>query len=136
VTSGDRDDRVLASTRVVSGIVVLILLPAVVVLWGLPDRTDDLWSWTIEAQMTPIFMGSVYGAGAYFFTRVLFERQWHRVSAGVLSAAIFAALELIPTIAHYDKFNQGDAPTLAASPSTAGSASTSSRRCWWASSGG
>lgn len=114
MTSGERDDRVLAPTRVVSAIVVLILLPAVVVLWGLPDRTDDLWSWTIEAQMTPIFMGSVYGAGAYFFTRVLFERQWHRVSAGVLSAAIFAALELIPTIAHYDKFNQGDAPTLAA----------------------
>ncbi|MBA2505320.1 MAG: hypothetical protein H0V29_05160 [Thermoleophilaceae bacterium] len=110
----ERDDRVLSVTRIASAVIVVILLPALVVLWGMPDRTDELWSWTIKAQMTPIFMGSVYGAGAYFFTRVLFEDKWHRVSAGVLAAAVFAALALIPTIAHFDKFNQGDAPTLAA----------------------
>jgi hypothetical protein len=32
----------------------------------------------------------------------------------VLAAAIFAALMLVVTLAHYDRFNHGDAPLLAA----------------------
>jgi hypothetical protein len=108
-----RDD-VLRSTRWASLAIVAILLPAVVVLWGLPGRTRDLWSWTIRPDMTAIFMGAGYGAGAYFFTRVAFGRRWHPAAAGVLASAVFAALMLIPTIIHYDRFNHGDAPALAA----------------------
>ncbi len=64
--------------------------------------------------MTPILMGSAYGAGAYFFTRVALSRRWHTGSAGVLSASIFAAFMLIVTLVHFDKFNHGNAPFLAA----------------------
>jgi hypothetical protein len=107
-------DEVLRSTRWASLAIVVILLPAVVVLWGLPGRTADLWAWTIKPDMTAIFMGAGYGAGAYFFTRAALGRRWHPAAAGVLSAAVFAGLMLIPTIIHYDRFNQGDAPALAA----------------------
>ena len=109
-----RDDRVLPATRWVSFCVVLILLPAVVVLWGLPGHTADLWAWTIMPDLTAIFMGAGYGAGAYFFTRVFLSRAWHPASVGVLSAAVFAALMLFPTFEHWDRFNHGDAPFLAA----------------------
>ena len=101
-------------TRWASWIIVAILIPALIVLWGLPDRTADLWAWTFKPDMTAIFMGSCYGAGAYFFTRVATAREWHTVSAGVLSAALFAALMLVVTLIHYDRFNHGDAPFLAA----------------------
>lgn len=37
------------------------------ILWGLPGRTHTLWAWTIKPEMTPIFMGSAYGAGAVAF---------------------------------------------------------------------
>jgi hypothetical protein len=114
VQAPERDDRVLPATRWASWGIVAILLPAVVVLWGLPARTADAWAWTIKPEMTPIFMGAGYGAGAYFFTRVALGSRWHPGSAGVLSAAIFAGLMLIPTVAHYDRFNHGDAPVLAA----------------------
>ena len=114
------DDAVLPATRVAAVVVVAVLVPALVILWGLPSRTDDLWAWTIKATLTPIFMGAGYGAGAYFFTRVYRARRWHEVSAGVISAAFFALLMLITTLLHYDKFNQGqahdglpDPPTLA-----------------------
>jgi hypothetical protein len=107
-------DEVLRSTRWASLAIVVILLPAVVVLWGLPGRTADLWAWTIKPDMTAIFMGAGYGAGAYFFTRAALGERWHPAAAGVLSASVFAGLMLIPTIIHYEKFNQGDAPTLAA----------------------
>jgi hypothetical protein len=108
------DDRILPVTRAASLVIVAILVPALVVLWGLPGRTADLWAWTIHPDMTPVFMGSAYGAGAYFFLRVFLSREWNPASAGVLSAAAFAALMLIATLVHYDRFNHGDAPFLAA----------------------
>ncbi|MHB8658970.1 MAG: hypothetical protein ACYC91_13625 [Solirubrobacteraceae bacterium] len=115
VADGDqRDDRVLRETRWASLVIVAVLLPAVVILWGLPGKTATLWAWTIKPAMTPIFMGSAYGAGAYFFARVFLGRQWHTGSAGVLSASIFAGAMLVVTLVHFDKFNHGDAPFLAA----------------------
>lgn len=97
----------------VSLVVVLVLLPALVILWGLPGETAEAWAWTIKPDLTPIFMGAGYGAGAFFFLRVFVGRRWHAASVGVLGAAVFAALMLITTLLHYDKFNQGDGPTLA-----------------------
>jgi peptidoglycan/LPS O-acetylase OafA/YrhL len=108
------DDAVLSETRWASWIIVAVLVPAAIVLWVLPHRTAQLWAWTFEPQMTAIFMGSGYGAGAYFFARVARSGRWHPASAGVLSAAIFAALMLAVTVVHYDRFNHGDAPLLAA----------------------
>ena len=115
-----RDDAVTPAMRVTAVVVIAVLVPALIILWGLPTRTDDLWAWTIKAPLTPIFMGAGYGAGAYFFLRVLRTSRWHEVYVGVISAAAFALLMLITTILHYDKFNQGkahdglpDPPTLA-----------------------
>jgi hypothetical protein len=113
-TPTPRDDSVLPAMRVVALVVVAVLLPALVILWGLPGRTADLWAWPIKPDLTPIFMGAGYGAGAYFFARVYRTARWHEVSVGVISAAVFALLMLVATILHYDKLNHGDAPTLAA----------------------
>jgi len=104
-----RDDVVLPAMRVAAVVVVAVLVPALVILWGLPSETGDLWAWTIAAPLTPIFMGAGYGAGAYFFARVFRAGRWHEVSVGVLSAAFFALLMLITTLLHFDKFNQGRA---------------------------
>ena len=109
-----RDDVVEPAMRVTALVVVAVLLPALVILWGLPGDTADLWAWTIKPDLTPIFMGAGYGAGAYFFYRVYTTQRWHEVSVGVLSAAVFALLMLVATLLHFDKFNKGDAPTLAA----------------------
>jgi hypothetical protein len=106
---GERDDAVLPAVRVVALVVVAVLLPALVILWGMPGDTADLWAWTIKPDLTPIFMGAGYGAGAYFFTRVYLAKRWHEVSVGVISAAVFALLMLITTVLHFEKFNQGKA---------------------------
>lgn len=109
-----RNDRVLPETRWASMVVFLILVPALIVLWGMPDETADLWAWTIMPELTPIFMGAGYGAGAYFFFQTWRAERWHPSSAGVFGAAFFASLMLIATLIHWDKFNKGDAPFLAA----------------------
>src|SRR5436190_2353010 len=112
----ERDDHVLPATRVAALVVVAVLVPALIILWGLPTKTDDLWAWTIAAPLTPIFMGAGYGAGAYFFYRVCRTPRWHEVSVGVLSAAVFALLMLGTTILHFDKFNQGTAHDMLPDP--------------------
>ena len=109
-----QDDAIFGATRVLSWVVVAVLVPAVVVLWGFPGNTEDFWSWPIAADLSQIFMGAGYGAGAYFFTRAALASRWHTVSAGVLSAAFFAAVILVVTIVHWDGFNHGDAPFWAA----------------------
>jgi hypothetical protein len=111
---GAADDRILPAMRWISLVVVLVLVPALVILWGLPDQTAKLWAWTIKGDLTPIFMGAGYGAGAYFFLRIFLGRPWHTAAVGVLGAWVFAGLMLITTLIHYDKFNHGDAPVLAA----------------------
>ena len=115
---GVRDDAVLPAMRVTAIVVIAVLVPALIILWGLSTRTDDLWAWTIAAPLTPIFMGAGYGAGAYFFYRVYKTPRWHEVSVGVISAATFALLMLIATILHYDKFNQGKAHDMLPDPPT------------------
>lgn len=109
-----RDDRVLPATRWASLVVFFVLVPAVIVLWGTPAHTHERWAWTIKPELTPIFLGSGYGAGAYFFWRTFRARRWHPSSAGVLGASVFAALMLVATLLHFDRFNHGHAPFLAA----------------------
>ena len=93
----------------------VILVPAVIVLWGFHGRDRrDAWSWTIMPDLTPIFLGAGYGAGAYFFLRTFLGERWPPSSAGVFGAAFFATLMLIATLIHWARFNHGDAPTLAA----------------------
>lgn len=112
--SVSRDDRILPATRWVSLGVVAILIPAFAILWWVPSQTAADWAWTIKPRMTPIFMGSGYAAGAFFFAQAFRGQRWHRVSAGVLSAAVFALLMLVATLIHWDRFNHGHAPFLGA----------------------
>jgi hypothetical protein len=63
------DDRLLPATRWAALVIFIVLVPAVIVLWGTPGETADRWAWTIKPDLTPIFLGSGYGAGAYFFWR-------------------------------------------------------------------
>jgi hypothetical protein len=113
-TARERDDRVLPETRWLSLLVAAILVPAWAFLWGAPGHTADLWAWTIEPEMTPILMGGAYGAGVYYFVCAYRSERWHPLSAGFFGIAVFAALMLLATLLHWDRFNHGDAPTMAA----------------------
>lgn len=109
-----RDDRILPAVRTASLMIFLILVPAVIVLWGTPGHTAGRWAWTIKPNLTPIFLGAGYGAGAFFFWRTYRAERWHPSSAGVLGASVFAALMLLATLLHWGKFNHGHAPFLGA----------------------
>ena len=102
------------ATRWVCLFVAAVLAAAVLLLYVDPGRTDELFAWTIVPEMSPMFLGSAYGAGVYFFLRSARTSSWHRVSAAFPGIVAFATLMLIATFIHFDRFNQGDAPAMAA----------------------
>ncbi len=106
-TGGGRDDRVLATTRWVSGLIVPVLGAAFVILYFFPGRTEDLWAWTIAPTMTAMMMGGGYLAGAWFFARVATSSQGHRALARLLGTTVFTTMLLGATILHWDRFNHG-----------------------------
>ena len=99
------DDRLLAPTRWVAIPVVPVLAAAFVILYLFPRETRRLWGWTIDPSMSALIMGGGYLSGAYFFTRVAREREWHRVSVGFLATTVFSTVLMITTILHWDRFN-------------------------------
>jgi hypothetical protein len=52
-------------------------------------------------------LASAYLGGAWFFIRVVRERRWARLSAGLVSVTLFAALLGVATVIHWDRFNHG-----------------------------
>jgi len=101
----NRDDRVLATTRVVAAGIVPVLVAAFVILYFYPGRTKELWAWTIAPTMTPMMMGGGYLAGAWFFGRTARSSEGHRALTGLLGTTVFTSLLLLATILHWDRFN-------------------------------
>lgn len=100
-----RDDRVLPLTRLVGAILVPALLVAAVILYVFPDRTTELFAWTINPNMTPIVMGAGYATGAYFFYRVATTKNWHTVALVFPGIAVFTVFMALATILHWENFN-------------------------------
>ncbi|GAC1698177.1 MAG: hypothetical protein NVS9B9_20720 [Ktedonobacteraceae bacterium] len=100
-----RDDGIFYATRCLSIIIVPIVLVSVGALYLFPDHTRELFAWTIKPRMSPMLLGAVYLAGAYFFIRAATSARWHWVKAGFLPIIIFATMMGIATILHWDRVN-------------------------------
>ncbi len=105
MTSGQDHDRLLLPTRVLALVIVPVLVAAFALLFGFPNRTRQLWAWTIDPELAALVMGGAYLAGAWFFTRGLIDGRWHRVAVGWLAVIPFTALLGITTFIHWDRFN-------------------------------
>lgn len=99
------DDVVLRSTRALAVVVVPVLVVAVGVLFGFPSRTESLWAWPIKPHMSSFLLASAYAGGLYYFARVLSERRWHRIAAGLPAIWAFVCVEGAATVVHWDRFS-------------------------------
>lgn len=98
------DDRIYLFTRIVAGLLVVILTIGASLLYIWPLETDSRFAWPISPAMTPLLMGSGYLAGAYYFLRLLLGRNWSHVGATLPAVAMFATIMLITTVMHWDLF--------------------------------
>ena len=101
-----RDDRVLKPTRLLAAFIVPFLLVAFVALYFFPGSTKDYFAWDVQPDITPMIMGAGYIAGAYFFTRVVFEQRFHRVHVGFLPVTAFTIFMAAGSFLHLDRFLQ------------------------------
>jgi hypothetical protein len=99
-----RDDRVLPVTRATGIAIAPILVVATGMLYGLPDRTAELFAWPISPAMTPIVMGAGYGTGAYYFYRVATADRWHRVGIVLPGISVFLWFMAAATALHWENF--------------------------------
>jgi hypothetical protein len=97
-------DRILPEVRWVAAPVALVLLAAWGILYLMPNQTGALFAWPINPEMSSMFMGAAYGAGAYFFIRVFLERRWHHVSYYFPGITAFTWLMGIATLLHWNAF--------------------------------
>jgi hypothetical protein len=91
-------------TRWIAALILLFLLDAVQLLWLVPDRTDELWAWEIQPELTSMVLASAYAAGAYFFGRVLFGAPWREVAPGFPGVIVFVWMAAAATFLHLDRF--------------------------------
>ncbi|HEX7972990.1 MAG TPA: hypothetical protein VF498_01155 [Anaerolineales bacterium] len=105
-----RDDHIYPITRWVLAVVNLALFFAFVILYIFPQTTRQNFAWEIKPLIMPVFMGAGYISGAYMFMFAIFGRQWHRVKNSILPVSAFAAVMLLVTLLHYDRFTHDNLP--------------------------
>jgi hypothetical protein len=103
-----KDDRINFETRLLSGIIVPFLVAAFAILYFLPNETARLFAWPIAPPMTSFLLGSAYIGGAYFFVRVVWLSRWHEAAIGFIPVTTFAALMMLATLLHWDRFSHGN----------------------------
>jgi hypothetical protein len=103
----ERDDRVRPYTRGLALLVLPFLAVASVLLFVLPERTEQLLAWTIEPSLTSRFLAAAYIGGIWYFVRVLLTSRWHHVKYGMPAVLLFASLLGIATLLHWDRFHHG-----------------------------
>jgi hypothetical protein len=94
-------------TRIVAAFLLPFLLAAGVLLYLWPDRTAELFAWSINPPFTALLMGAGYLSGLYFFARVAAGARWPAVRLGFLPIAVFAWLLGGATLLHLDRFHPG-----------------------------
>jgi hypothetical protein len=104
MVAGHCADRVYAFTKFVAALLGVVVLFAFCVLYFFPTRTKQLFAWPIAPPMTAMFIGASYVNGVIFFASVLAGKKWHRIWAPHIGVFLFAALLLIATFLHWDKF--------------------------------
>jgi hypothetical protein len=106
----ERSDRIRIETRLLAVIVVPILIMAFIYLYFLQPRSAELFAWEINPPIMAAFVGAGYLGGSYYFIRVIFERRWHRVAAGLWPVGAFVWFMFLTTILHWERFDKGHFP--------------------------
>jgi len=74
-------------------------------LFPLAGETDRFFSWTIEPPLTAAFLGAAYWAALVLLAWAATRERWADARTAMPAVAVIAALLLITTLIHLDKFD-------------------------------
>lgn len=101
------DDRIPVPVRALIVVVAAILAVAGLLLTVWPGKTEALWAWPMEPELTSLAVGGGYLAGAVLFVRAAFESRWHRVALVFPVATVLTVGLLLATLLHWEAFSHG-----------------------------
>ncbi|MEU2349471.1 hypothetical protein [Modestobacter sp. NPDC049651] len=78
---------------------------AVVALFVLSGRTDEVFAWTIAPPLTAAFLGGGYAAGCVLVVLSLRDPVWAHSRVPVCTILVFTVLTLAATLLHLDRFH-------------------------------
>jgi hypothetical protein len=107
-----QEDRIFPLTRIIAAIVVPFLVLAFVILYFFPEQSGRHFAWSIQPNMTAMFMGAGYIGGSWLFANAVFGRRWHSVAPGFLPVTAFTSAMLLATVLHWDRFDPGHLPFI------------------------
>ena len=93
------------STRVLLVAFIVLTLVATNQLFVLARRTATLFSWTIQPPLSAAFLGASYAAGCVLSVLALRSRSWRDARVPLVTVLVFAALTLLATLLHLDRFH-------------------------------
>lgn len=102
--STSRDDRILPITRIVFGVLALVVFPVFARLAWHPENTAHNFAWPLAPRVSALVFAMLYLAVAYTYVRVAFERCWRRVYLVVAATLPVIAVLGVVSIVHWDKF--------------------------------
>ena len=97
--------RLLPGTNVLLTAFIVLTAVASVILYLLPGHTATLFSWTIQPSITGTFLGSGYAAGLVLVVLSIRSRIWAYARLPLITITVFAALTLVATLLHLDRFH-------------------------------
>ena len=109
-TTDKSPDPIMPLTKIVAAIIIPFLVAAFIILYFFPEQSGSRFAWEIKPSMTAVWMGAGYLGGAYFFLRVLLDKQWHRVHTGFGAVTAFTWAMLLTTGLHWSRFDLGHLP--------------------------
>lgn len=83
-----------------------LLVLAGVSTFVLAERTEDYFAWTIQPPLTAAFMGGSYWATIALVVLAARAPDWAHARIAVPATLGFAALILLATFLHFDRFHQ------------------------------
>jgi len=83
----------------------LLVVGVGVPLYLLPDRTDELFSWTIHPPLSAAFLGGSYLAAAVLEFGAARRRRWEDARIAVPAVFVFTVITLGVTLGHLDAFH-------------------------------
>jgi hypothetical protein len=70
------------------------------------EDTDDWFSWTIEPASTAAFLGAAYWAACVLLAWSASRASWEQVRPALVPVTLIAALLLVATLVHLDRFHR------------------------------
>jgi len=96
--------------RIWLAVEVLFGIGAVLAVGISPAETKTNFAWTIQPVVMAAVLGAFYASSALLFLLPLFAKRWEMIRVMILPTTVFATVQLIATVLHWDKFSIGTTP--------------------------